>query len=142
MRTFAVLISLAFLLGALVVLSSCGGDEYDQATRPLSEDDGTYAKDRERAQACDQLDLKLADCFDTCNCCSFEIEGPSDTDHNNLNQCIWYCDGLLLKINDIEHSTKADITNYKECIIGCFSICDKPNKETTCYNECAHYLGE
>jgi hypothetical protein len=140
MKISHLLIGLAFVMAASFVMVSCSGDEYDQMTRSINDDsDGTYAKDRTTDQPCDSYDFKLADCLDACSCCDSRDSTAQGGD--SLDQCVWYCDGLLLKINDIEHQAAADITNYKECVVGCFSICDKTNKETACYNECAHYLG-
>ncbi|MBZ0272808.1 hypothetical protein K8I61_12285 [bacterium] len=122
------------------VIVACDGDEYDQLTRPINEDDGTYAKDRDALQDCDDFDVKIGDCYDACSCCVSVPEGESD--HPALNDCIGFCDDLLLRINDVEHQSKADITAYKECVVGCFSVCEKPEPDVTCFDECAHYLGE
>jgi hypothetical protein len=140
MQKFAVFMFFALLIGSAVIFVSCGGDEYEQSTRGLTDEDGTYAKDRNQDQPCNQYDVKLADCYDACSCCDARdtMAQVGDT----LTQCIWYCDGLILKINDVEHMSKANITQYKECVVGCFSICDKEDKEVACWQECKGYLGE
>ncbi len=137
MRVFKIL----GILAAFVVLcSGCSGDEYDQATRDVTYSEHTSAKDREAAQYCDVYDFPIYDCFDACQCCYPPATDTYD-DHDELDQCVWYCGGLLLKINDIESKSKADIDNYKECVVGCFSICEKEDKDVACYDECKQYLG-
>lgn len=128
-----------FVIAATMVLAGCSGDEYDQMTRPISGDGTTQAKDRNAEEKCNEIDLKIYDCFDACQCC-YDLAQEDPENHDTLDQCVWYCDGLLLKINDIENQSKADIDNYKECVVGCFSICEKTDKDVVCYEECKHYL--
>ncbi|MCB1153567.1 MAG: hypothetical protein H6684_10295 [Deltaproteobacteria bacterium] len=139
MRNITLILTVAalFAFSALTVVG-CEGDEYDQQTRSLDYEDGTGAKDRDEDQNCLQDDLQIRDCFDACACCIYSPEGE---DHEELYSCVTECNDTLLLIDNIEETRKADITQYKECVVGCWSICNKPDKEETCYDECKGYLG-
>jgi len=137
MKNLLILIGLVLICSAVLILASCEGDEYQQENKPIdSTDDGTHAKDRSLDQSCTTSDLLITDCLDACSCC----DDPTAATHDALDQCVFLCDGDLLKVNQVENITPMNLTEYKECVVGCFSICDKPNKEITCPQECAHYL--
>lgn len=135
-RTLLVLLTLSLFAGS--VLISCTGDEYDQSTRPIDDSEDDHAKNRDAQQRCDAYDFVITDCYDACACCEFDEVGDFGS---TMGQCIWYCDGLLLKIDHVEEYSKADIDNYKECVVGCFSICGKDDKDIACWDECKGYLG-
>ncbi|MCZ7585768.1 MAG: hypothetical protein M5R36_21925 [Deltaproteobacteria bacterium] len=137
MRKLLVASLLISLASMLVVFASCAGDQLAQIHRPINDDEADYAKDRSQEESCEAVDLLLADCYDACNCC-FDKESAT---HDELDQCVFHCSNLLYEINLASHPSKVDEDNYKECVVGCFSICDKPHKDETCWAECEHYLG-
>jgi hypothetical protein len=139
MKNLSNLIGFIFLCAVSVLFVSCYGDEYLQQTRPIdSSDEGTHAKDRSLDQSCESSELLITDCLDACSCCS----DPAAAVHDVLDQCVWLCDGVLLRAEGVPNITTMNLTKYKECTVGCFSICDKPDQDITCYQECKHYLGK
>lgn len=138
---FMVLAAVFAFVASLAVVS-CTGDEYDQQTRPINDNEDDHAKDRAGDQRCDEYDFVITDCFDACNCCIPYDGNEPAPGSDPLGQCIQYCDGVLIKIDEVENPTKTDIDNFKECVVGCFSICGKDDKDVACWNECKGYLGE
>lgn len=139
MRKLAFLFGLVLITGLVFLIPACGGDQQDNDTRGLdTENDGTHAKDMPSGLTCADSEVLITDCYDACSCCSTH---DSEEYADPMEGCIWSCDNLIEKVNDLEFYSKADLVNYKECVVGCYSICEKPDKDVNCYNECAHYLG-
>lgn len=135
MKRYLLVITLVlpFVLGMLLI--ACGGhDEFHH--KPLQQNTGNfYAKDMTDGMTCDSADVLVADCLDACTCCYY---GQPE----NTENCVEYCDSMLLKgFNIDQEPTKLDFTRFKECLVGCVSLCDEREKDMTCYNTCKIYLG-
>lgn len=138
MKRYLLVFAILASLGMGLFLTACGDhDEYrhkDYLTQQSDNDDN--AKDRSDDQLnCELFDLVIEDCFDACSCCYFGQE-------ENINLCVTQCDALLMKQYEVDHEpTKADYTRYKECTLGCVSVCEANEKDDTCFEECKIYLG-
>jgi hypothetical protein len=138
MKNLSILIGFIFLCAFSVLFVSCYGDEYQQENKPIDfTDEGTHAKDRSLDQSCETSDLLITDCLDACSCCN----DPHATAHTVLDQCVFLCDSVLLRAESVPNVSIINQTKYKECTVGCFSICDKPNQDIECYEECKYHIG-
>lgn len=135
MKTSSVIMALLFALslGLSLALISCDseGDEYRKHDFTQT-DSNNYAKDKLPEQVCGIDDLYIADCLDACTCCH---QGAGDI----LEDCVMDCDVILIRYQKYPPA-HTDITNYKECVLGCWSVCDKPDKMVTCWDECNIYV--
>ena len=122
---------LPFVLGSAII--SCGDD--DNRGHPLQQDDGDlHAKEMGDQMKCDVNDVVITDCYDACSCCYMGQE-------DNMADCVFDCDKVLMKMNDEDiNPTNANYTAYKECTLGCVSLCGGGEENGACWNECRHYL--
>ena len=88
-------------------------------------------------QSCETSDLLITDCLDACSCCN----DPAAANTDILGQCAHLCDTVLLRADGVKNVTSINLTKYKECTVGCFSICNKPDQDIACYEECKYNLG-
>lgn len=139
MKRFLLVFTIVASLAMGLLMVACGDhDEWrhkDYLTQQSGDDDNN-AKDRDAGELnCDMYDIIIEDCYDACSCCYFGQE-------DNINLCVTHCDRLLNKTNTADYEpTKADFVLYKECSLGCVSLCGGREKDDTCWDECKKYLG-
>ena len=128
------LIILVFSLSVLPMVScETEGDEYRH--KPLMGDDGNnYAKNMGEDDDCEYDNLVVQDCLDACTCCHWG-------DNDGIEDCVEYCDGVLIRYQNYP-AAKTDIDNYKECVVGCFSVCEIPDRNAECWSQCKKYIGD
>jgi hypothetical protein len=140
MKRFLLVFAIVMSLSMGLLLVACGDhDEWrhkDFLTQQSGDGDDNNAKDRSAEELnCDMYDIIIEDCFDACSCCYYGQEA-------NTQLCLTYCDRLVNKVNTADYEpTKADYTLFKECTLGCVSLCDGREKEDICWDECKKYLG-
>ena len=122
----------AFALGIFLAACDTEGDQWTEHPM-MATDDQNYAKNMSEDNRCDVDNLFIEDCADACTCCNW---GESEV----IGECIVVCNDILVRFQNYPPA-HTDIDNYKECIVGCWSICDKPYKEYTCWEECKKYVG-
>ena len=128
----AVLLLASFSLAIGLIACEDEGDEYRK--HPLMAEDGKkYAKDKDPDEDCNLDDLFVEDCLDACTCC---FQGASEL----VETCVEYCDAVLIRYQDYQ-ADNVDITNYKECVVGCFSVCGE-HRDEICWEECRGYIDE
>jgi hypothetical protein len=125
-----------FLIGcfslAFLIIAACE-EQDDYRKVPLMNDDGTnYAKDKDEDIPCDLGDYFIQDCYDACTCCYFD-------GGEILENCVRDCNETLIRYQDYPPA-HTDVDNYKECVVGCWSVCDKPDKKANCWNDCNQYI--
>lgn len=136
MKFGSLLMTLLFLgaLSASALIVGCedeGFEFFDDV--PLMADDGNnYAKDMDEEGRCDVDDYFIEDCHDACTCCYY---GSTDM----IGGCIQTCDTVLLSYQDYP-ADQTDIQNFKECVVGCFSVCEIEDKGESCWNQCKQYV--
>lgn len=121
----------SFALGVTFIACENEGDE--NLKHPLMAEDGNnYAKDKDGETRCDVDDLSIEDCADACTCCFWGQE-------EGIEDCVEDCDQILFRYRKYPPA-HTDVDNYKECVVGCWSICDKPDKMVNCWAECNIYV--
>jgi hypothetical protein len=126
-----VLLLSSFAMGLIVVGCEDEGDEYRR--KPMMQDDGeNYAKDKDADGRCDVEDYVIQDCLDACTCCHQGSE-------NLIETCVEWCDDVLIRYQDYPPA-HTYVDDYKECVVGCFSVCEPTNRDEICWNECKGYL--
>lgn len=131
---FISLIILTFTISAFLVIScKTEGDEFRH--KPLMAEDGeNYAKNMDEDTDCRYDNVIVQDCLDACTCCHW-----GDTD--GIENCVESCDSILIRYQDYPAYT-TDIDNYKECVVGCYSVCEKTTPRVMCWDECKKYIGD
>jgi hypothetical protein len=123
---------IALVLGTGFALIACE-DQGNYRIHPLmSEDDNNYAKNMTADQNCELDDLFIEDCNDACTCCYF---GQLD----QKEFCVSQCDTVLLRYQSYPPA-ETEVDDYKECLVGCWSICDIEDKVETCWDQCNIYI--
>jgi len=135
MKRNLLVLTLVFAISISGLMIACGDhDEYRH--KPLTQESGDFnAKNMDETMSCDSNNVVVEDCLDACTCCYY---GQQEATEN----CVQYCDELLSAQYYYDHEpTKADYTRFKECIVGCVSLCGGREKDDTCLNECLIFLG-
>jgi len=135
MKRFLVLLAVVmpFVLGMAIL--SCGDENYRH--HPLNQDDGDFsANDMDENMSCDINNVVIESCYDACSCCFLGQE-------DNIAECVMDCDAVLDNMMDESvNPTRADFIAYKECTLGCVSLCDHGEENGACWNECKRYLDQ
>lgn len=135
MKLSSVLLSICAItaLVAGLIILGCDAGDYENRDHPFTQpDELNYAKDKTEDQVCHVDDLYIGDCADACTCCFW---GQVDLKGNCVNKC----SQTLIRYQNYPPA-HTDIDEYKECVVGCFSLCEIEDHLTTCWQECKMYI--
>lgn len=105
-------------------------------------DDDDEIEDPDEAKYHESADLDCStdgvvinDCYDACVCC-YPLQ------EENKANCVDRCSNTLVRPYTVEHDpTDADWDAYKDCVLGCVSLCDEREVNRQCWYACMHHIG-
>ncbi len=134
MNRFLVVLAVILPFALSMMVISCGDEDFRH--KDLAQEDGhVHAKDMTADMSCEVNDVVIEDCYDACSCCHL---GQEDA----MADCVNYCNGILyLALTEPWDPTRANYTGYKECVVGCVSLCgSEDDVKGECWQECSYYL--